>query len=101
MAKRQSAEETSETKRNMVPVMPATNLLLNEACDRLRVSKTKLVGRLVDFFAAAPESMQAMIIAGAAPVDVRKQVLANAITYVEAIAASESPAVTRDRSGHK
>jgi hypothetical protein len=63
MARRLKGSETSE-KRVVVPVplSPEANRAVNEWCERTGGSKQTFMSRLVEFFAASPESMQRVML---------------------------------------
>lgn len=72
MPQRKSAAETTDA-RGAVPVAltERANRVVNEWLDRHGGSKTKFVERLLEFFAAAPDSVQLMM-AGRTPEDLRE-----------------------------
>jgi hypothetical protein len=84
MPGRKSAAETGD-KRNVVnvPLNPQANFVVNQWCDRTGGSKTRLVQRILEWFAGAPESMQSLIVSGRPAADVREYVLQNALAYLE------------------
>lgn len=104
MAKRHRADETRNDARNVVHVAltPPANLALNKWADRTGAKKTATVARLLEWFAAAPESMQ-QIMVGTVPRDLAEQYVARAAEFFEEyarrLAAGDKPeesTITRD-----
>lgn len=91
MAKRHTADETSESNRNNVPLAPETNVLVNSACDRWGISKTELVKRLVGFFSAAPPSVQQTIV-GVVPEDMREEFREKVLEFFSSLVKESSTA---------
>lgn len=83
MAKRQTAESTSD-KRNIVyvPLAPEANRSVNYWCDKTGVTKTQMVRRLIEWFAAAPSSMQHAML-GIVPRDMVEDYVKRSTEFVE------------------
>lgn len=83
MAKRKSAMQTSG-KRNIVavPLLAPADHAVNMWCDKTGSSKAKMLQKLVEWFAAAPESLQ-QIIVGTVPKEMREVFIKSGTTYFD------------------
>ncbi len=86
MPGRKRAEETGKARNIVtVPLTANANALINGWCDRTGGSKTRFVERLVEFWAAAPDSVQRLML-GDVPADLRDEVVGNASVYFGEVA---------------
>lgn len=84
MPKRLSAAETSDKRAAViVSLTPEANRVVNLWADRTGAKKTKTVARLLEWFAAGPESMQQAIV-GNVPSDMGEDYVKRAAEFFEA-----------------
>lgn len=89
MPARKTAKQTGGG-RNIVtiPLTARANLRVNEWCDRTGGSKTRFVERLVEFWAAAPDSVQRLML-GDVLEDLSAETVQRAAEYFAAVAAGD------------
>lgn len=87
MSGRKKAAQTG-ARRTAIPIAltPRVNEVVNAWCDRTGGSKTRFVERLVEFWAAAPDSVQRLML-GDVPSDLREEVVDRAASYFGDVAA--------------
>jgi len=86
MPGRKKEAETGKSRNIVtVPLTAGTNRLINGWCDRMGGSKTGFVVRLLEFWAAAPDSVRQLMV-GVLPADLVDEVIERASDYFKEVA---------------
>jgi hypothetical protein len=84
--RRKAGEESGKRNIVMVPLVGEADGLINRLCDRTGSSKTRMIQRLVEWFALTPEALQQMII-GTVPAEMRSEYARIAGEFMQKFAA--------------